>query len=81
MPLYFLMRLRNAELPLTVSQPDEIKLVSVLKATGLIEASFDPPLSSVGTYAQAQRACVLCLTEEGLAELDDWISGPRQRRA
>jgi hypothetical protein len=82
MPLYFLMRLQHLQLPLRVDAPEEIRLVSVLKATGLIEAAIHA-LESKGPYIPSQFATVTCITEEGMAELDNWIGelGSKRRRA
>ena len=83
MPLYFLMRLQHLQLPLRVETREEIKLASVLKATGLIEAEIHP-LKSTGPYLPSQVATVICITEEGKAVLDHWIyerSKPRRARA
>ncbi|MBJ2157335.1 hypothetical protein JC881_16245 [Variovorax sp. IB41] len=82
MPLYFLMRLQHVQLPLRVDAPEEVRLVSVLKATGLIEAKIHA-LASTGPYIPSQSATVTCITEEGMAELDSWIGefGSRRRRA
>lgn len=79
--LYFLMKLRHARFPVRIDEPEEIKFVTVLKATGLIEANIEPPLVPTRTYVAAQIASVICITEEGMAELDHWLSGPRQRTA
>lgn len=38
MPLLFLMRLQQVQLPVRVADPEEVRYVSVLLATGLIEA-------------------------------------------
>jgi hypothetical protein len=80
-PLYFLMRLQHRQLPLHVETPEEVRLVSVLKATGLIEAQIHP-LESTEAYASPQGATVLCITEEGLAELDRWMheEAPKPRQ-
>ena len=82
MPLYFLMRLQHLPLPLRVETRKEIKLVSVLKATGLIEAEIHP-LESTESYAPSQVATVICITEQGMAELEHWIyeRGPKPSRA
>ncbi|MBJ2154561.1 hypothetical protein JC881_02135 [Variovorax sp. IB41] len=82
MPLYFLMRLQHMQLPLRVETREEIKLVSVLKATGLIEAEIHA-LEWTKSYALSRSATVLCITAEGMAELDRWIyeKDPRPRRA
>ncbi|WP_241027079.1 hypothetical protein [Variovorax sp. RKNM96] len=46
--------------------------MSVLKATGLIEAEIHA-LESTGQYAPSQVATVTCITEEGMVELAHWI--------
>ncbi|WP_233101481.1 hypothetical protein [Variovorax sp. IB41] len=70
------------QLPLRVETREEIKLVSVLKATGLIEAEIHA-LEWTKSYALSRSATVLCITAEGMAELDRWIyeKDPRPRRA
>ena len=73
MTLNFLLRLHHLKLPLRVESPDEIKLVSVLKATGLIEAEIHPHFDPVAKYVQPQFATVICITDEGLAELAKWM--------
>lgn len=70
MPLLFLMRLAYVQLPFQVNRPEEIIYVSVLKATGLIEAEFTPTLGANGRYTSTQTAIVACITDEGMAELD-----------
>jgi adenine deaminase len=82
MPLYFLMRLQHLQLPLRVETREEIKLVSVLKATGLIEAEIHP-LQSHGSYAPPATATVICITDEGKTELEKWVYGraPERHRA
>lgn len=82
MPLYFLMRLQHVSLPLRVERPEEIKYVSVLKATGLIEADI-PPLDPTSDYVPSQVAMVHGITQEGVAELNRWLRepAPRQRTA
>lgn len=81
MPLLFLMRLALVDLPLKVFRPEEIMHVSVLKATGLIEAEFTPPLRSNGKYVPTQTAIVICITDEGMAELERMRDVRRQRKA
>jgi hypothetical protein len=69
MPLSFLMRLLHTQLPVQVVEPDEIRDVSVLMATGLIEAKITS-LESAGPYARtASMATVAGITEEGFAEI------------
>jgi hypothetical protein len=68
MPLFFLMRLQHVQLPVRVGCPDELRQVSVLVATGLIEAEIAPADPS-GRYALSRLATVLRITEAGRAEL------------
>lgn len=53
-----------------VTDAQDVRRVSVLKATGLIEASIDPAFDTGGSYRLAQAALVVCITEEGQAEID-----------
>jgi hypothetical protein len=80
MPLLFLMRLAYVQLPFQVIRPEEVIYVSVLKATGLIEAEFIPPLSANGKYAPTQTAIVACITDEGMAELERLRDVRRKQR-
>ena len=66
MPLLFLMRLLHTQLPVQVVEPEEIRDVSVLMATGLIEAKMTA-LQPEGLYAKASMATVESITDEGLA--------------
>ena len=68
MPLMFLARLLRTPLPVQVVQPEEIRHVSVLMATGLVEAKI-APLQRTGVYAEPVTATVERITEEGLAEI------------
>lgn len=68
MPLLFLMKLQHRRLPLRVVKSEEIRRVSVLLATGLIEAEIQA-LDSTTRYAPSQAATVIRITEEGLAEI------------
>ncbi|KQU89091.1 hypothetical protein ASC78_23280 [Variovorax sp. Root318D1] len=68
MPLLFLMRLKHTPLPVRVVQPEEIRNVSVLVATGLIEAEI-AALKPTDPYAASRIATVIRITEEGLAEI------------
>jgi hypothetical protein len=80
MPLLFLMRLGNVQFPFQVIRPEEVIYVSVLKATGLVEAEFIPPLSANGKYAPTQTAIVACITDEGMAELERLREVRRRQR-
>ncbi|MDQ0570569.1 hypothetical protein QFZ42_002403 [Variovorax paradoxus] len=68
MPLWFLMRLQHENFPVRVAEPGEIRYVSVLTATGLIEAEIDP-LEATAPYAASQLATVIRITEHGRAEI------------
>jgi hypothetical protein len=70
-PLSYLLHLEHARLPMHVTDAPDVRRVSVLKATGLIEASIDPAYDTGhGSYRLAQAALVVCITEEGHAEID-----------
>jgi hypothetical protein len=68
MPLSFLKRLQDVQLPVRVASPEELHHVSVLLATGLIGAEFTT-LSSATPYAPPRLATVTCITRAGHAEL------------
>lgn len=68
MPLSFLKRLQHVQLPVRVACPEEIRHVSVLVATGLIDAEITT-LSSTAPYALPRLATVTRITEDGRAEL------------
>jgi hypothetical protein len=68
MPRLFLMRLLHVQLPVRITNPEEIRFVSVLLATGLIEAEIQA-LDSTARYAASRVAQVLRITEDGFAEL------------
>ncbi|KQW59716.1 hypothetical protein [Variovorax sp. Root411] len=52
-----------------VTDAQDVRRVSVLKATGLIEATIDPAFDTGGCYRLAQAALVICITDEGHAEI------------
>jgi hypothetical protein len=52
-----------------VTDAHDVRRVSVLKATSLIEASIDPAFDPGGNYRLAQAALVVCITDEGHAEI------------
>ena len=76
MPLLFLMRLQHMQLPIRVADPEDVRHVSVLLATGLIEADITV-LKSTARYASAQVATVTRITEDGLAEIAKMGDVPR----
>lgn len=68
MPCFFLIRLLHLQLPARITDPEDIRAVSVLLATGLIEAEIQA-LESTRRYAAPRVATVIRITEDGLAEL------------
>jgi hypothetical protein len=62
------MRLLHTPLPVRVVLPEEVRAVSVLIATGLIEAEI-AALKPTDSYAAALMATVQGITAEGLAEI------------
>lgn len=68
-PLTYLLQLEHARLPLHVTDAQDVRRVSVLKATGLVEAEIDPAFDPGGNYRIAQAALVVCITEDGHAEI------------
>ena len=76
MPLRYLLHLEHANLPMHVTDAQDVRRVSVLKATGLIEAAIDPAFDTDhGSYRLAQAALVVCITEEGHAEIASLKAG------
>lgn len=76
MPLLFLLGLQHAQLPVRISDPEEVRYVSVLLATGLIEAEITV-LKSTARYAASEVATVIRITEDGLAEIAKMGDVPR----
>jgi len=68
MPLFLLLRLQWVQLPVRVTDPEEVRQVSTLLATGLIEAEF-AAIKSRARQAVWQVATVTRITEEGFAEI------------
>jgi hypothetical protein len=68
MPLWFLLQLQHAELPVRVVEPEDIRYVSVLTATGLLESEIDA-LEATARYAASRAATVKRITEHGHAEI------------
>jgi hypothetical protein len=65
MPIAYLVSLLHKPLPVTVSYPSEVKLVSALAIAGLVRARIRPSANARGRYWPAEEAVVLCITEEG----------------
>ena len=57
-------------MPLHVTDAQDVRRVSVLKATGLVEAEIDPAFDPGGNYRLAQAALVVCITDDGHAEIE-----------
>lgn len=77
MPLFCLMRLQHARLPLRLEQPEEVRCISVLAATGLVEAEFGAHPAIRGAYVVPQIAVVKAITSEGLQELERFVTERR----
>lgn len=56
------------QLPVRITDPDDLRAVSVLLATGLIEAEIQA-LDSTARYAASRAATVIRIKEAGFAEL------------
>jgi hypothetical protein len=69
MPLTYLLKIAHGPFPVEVTGASEIKRVSVLKATGLIEARISPASGGDGIYRRAETAVVFGITAEGRSEL------------
>lgn len=68
MPILLLLRLQRVQLPVRVTDPEEVRQVSMLVATGLIEAQFES-IRTRARHAIWHVATVTRITEEGMAEL------------
>jgi hypothetical protein len=68
MPLLFLRKLYQEKLPVRVADPHEVRCVSLLLATGLVEAEFSLIRQS-WRPGPVYVATVLRITDQGLAEL------------
>ncbi|MDR6890893.1 MULTISPECIES: hypothetical protein [Variovorax] len=78
MPLLYLLYLQTAALPKVVTRPEDVQYVSVLKATGLIEADIAPASDPGGKYHVARTATVTRITEDGMAEISKLLEAPRR---
>lgn len=74
MPLFCLMRLQHARFPLRLEEPEEIKRISVLAATGLVDAEFDAHPTLRGSYVAPQIVVVKGITTDGLQELERFVN-------
>jgi len=80
MPLLYLLYLRTAALPKVVTRPEDVQYVSVLKATGLIEADIASASDREGKYHVARTATVMRITEDGVVEINKLLAAPRKPR-
>lgn len=78
MPLLYLLYLQTAALPKVVTRPEDVQYVSVLTATGLIEADIAPASDPGGKYHVARTATVTRITEDGLEEINKLLDAPRR---
>ncbi|QGW84880.1 hypothetical protein GOQ09_04165 [Variovorax paradoxus] len=76
MPLSFLVRLQQEKLPVRVAEPEDIRHVSVLSATGLIDAHI-PALHPTARYASPRLVTVVRITDEGRAWLTELGEPPK----
>lgn len=70
-PFAFLLQLMQMRLPVDVVDARELKLVSLLKATELIDAELYTSAGHKAANWNIQIATILRITENGLAELAD----------
>jgi hypothetical protein len=69
LPLDYLLRLSQCTLPAIVDQAEEVRSISILKATGMVKAEIAPAQTDGGAYTRALVAIVMCITGEGYAEI------------
>ncbi|MBJ2154589.1 hypothetical protein [Variovorax sp. IB41] len=50
----------------------QLRFVSVLKSTGMIEAEMEPRFSSINRYSQPLAATVFRITAAGKTQLENW---------
>ncbi|WP_409173123.1 hypothetical protein [Variovorax sp. H27-G14] len=67
--------MEHVRLPMHVTDAQDVRRVSVLKATGLIEATIDPAFDPGGNYRLAQAALIVCITDEGHGEIQKLRGG------
>lgn len=73
MPLFCLMRLQHARFPLRLDKPEDVRRISILAATGLVEAEFNTPPALKGAYVVPRIVVVKCITDDGLQELERFV--------
>lgn len=73
MPLFCLMRLQHARFPLRLEKPEDVRRISILAATGLVEAEFNTPPALKGAYVVPRIVVVKCITDDGLQELERFV--------
>ncbi|MCR8958786.1 hypothetical protein M0765_013930 [Variovorax sp. S2] len=79
MPILLLLRLQRVQLPVRVTDPEEVRQVSMLVATGLIEAEFES-IRTRARHAVWHVATVTRITEEGITELAAASNVPQPKR-
>lgn len=81
MPLFCLMRLQHARFPLRLDRPEDVRRISVLAATGLVEAEFATPAANTGAYLAPQFVVVKGITDDGRQELRQFVGERASRKA
>lgn len=76
-PIRYLFWIYHRQLPMKVSTPQEIRLVSALTVAGLVEARMVAAPDARGRYWPAAEATIFALTEEGLKVLFEYIAEKR----
>ncbi|MEZ2295178.1 hypothetical protein [Variovorax sp. RCC_210] len=74
MPLFCLMRLQHARFPLRLEEPEEVRRISVLAATGLVDAEFGAHPTLRGSYVAPRIVVVKGITTDGLQELARFVN-------
>lgn len=69
MPLDYLIKLHHGQLPVTVTSPADLKQISLLKATGLIEATLALSGAPDKAFQRIEAALVQSITDAGKAEI------------
>jgi hypothetical protein len=59
------MRLQHARFPLRLDKPEDVRRISILAATGLVEAEFNTPPALKGAYVVPRIAVVKRITDDG----------------
>jgi len=81
MPLEFLVKLNRGQLPVAVTSEADLKCVSILKATGLIDATFAVSGPQDRSFRKIDAALVFAITEAGRDEIAPLIAGDKESPA